>query len=120
MDAWDIWSPYIEQAMGLDNARILVNGNGYGATTRSRWLRAPRCRPSQGRRDPRLPEPSTRRYVWSGTHFSTWANVWGEATGLPGSIMLTAAKDAATKAVPITSGVISAEQQLVNAFDRPG
>ena len=31
VDAWDIWSPYIEQVTGQDNARILVNGDGYGA-----------------------------------------------------------------------------------------
>jgi sulfonate transport system substrate-binding protein len=31
VDAWDIWSPYIEQVVGQDHARILVNGTGYGA-----------------------------------------------------------------------------------------
>ena len=31
VDAWGIWSPYIEQVVGQDHARILVNGTGYGA-----------------------------------------------------------------------------------------
>src|SRR6202035_4405026 len=28
VDAWDIWSPYIEQVVGQDHARIPVNGTG--------------------------------------------------------------------------------------------
>jgi hypothetical protein len=31
VDAWDIWSPFIEQALSQDHARILVNGVGYGS-----------------------------------------------------------------------------------------
>ena len=31
VDAWDIWSPYIEQAVAQDHARILVTGVGYGS-----------------------------------------------------------------------------------------
>ncbi len=59
-------------------------------------------------------------YVWSGTHIATWAKLWGDATGLPGSIMVTASQDDVNNPVTITSGVISAEQQLVTAFYKAG
>ena len=31
VDAWDIWSPFVEQAEVQDNARALVTGTGYGS-----------------------------------------------------------------------------------------
>jgi len=46
--------------------------------------------------------------------------LWGDATGLPSSIMVTASRDDVNKPATITSGVISAEQQLVTAFYRAG
>ena len=57
VDAWDIWSPYIEQAVGQDHARILVNGTGYGAPySFAVASRAALADPAKAAADPRLPE----------------------------------------------------------------
>ena len=121
VDAWDIWSPYIEQVTGLHGARILVNGNGYG----SNYSFEVASRAALG--DP-AKVTAIRDYLtlldqahaWAQSHLQNWANVWAQATGLPASVMLTAAKDAASTAVPITSSVVGSEQQLVNAFYAAG
>jgi sulfonate transport system substrate-binding protein len=121
VDAWDIWSPYIEQVTGQDNARILVNGDGYGAPYSFEVAsRAALNDPAKAAAIKDYLTTLNQAYVWSATHVSTWAKLWGDATGLPSSIMLQAARDDVNKPVPITSGVISAEQQLVTAFSKAG
>ena len=121
VDAWDIWSPYIEQVTGQDNARILVNGDGYGAPYSFEVAsRAALNDPAKAAAIRDYLTILNQAYVWSATHLSTWAKLWGGATGLPDGIMLQAAKDDVNKPVTITSGVISAEQQLVTAFAKAG
>ena len=57
VDAWDIWSPFIEQAVAQDGARILVNGHGYGSQLLLRGrLQVGDHRPDEGQGDPRVPE----------------------------------------------------------------
>jgi len=121
VDAWDIWSPYIEQAVGQDNARILVNGSGFGAPYSFEVAsRAALADPGKAAAIRDYLTVLNQAYVWSGTHIATWAKLWGDATGLPSSIMVTASRDDVNKPATITSGVISAEQQLVTAFYRAG
>ena len=121
VDAWDIWSPYIEQVTGQDNARILVNGDGYGAPYSFEVAsRAALNDPAKAAAIRDYLTTLNQAYVWSATHISTWAKLWGDATGLPSGIMVQAAKDDVNKPVTITSGVISAEQQLVTAFAKAG
>ena len=121
VDVWDIWSPYIEQAVGQDDARVLVNGSGFGAPYSFEVAsRAALADPGKAAAIRDYLTVLNQAYVWSGTHIATWAKLWGDATGLPGSIMVTASQDDVNKPVTITSGVISAEQQLVTAFYRAG
>jgi sulfonate transport system substrate-binding protein len=104
VDAWDIWSPFVEQAEGQDNARALVTGTGYG----SPYSFAVASRVA-------LADPAKAT-----SHLSAWASVWAKATGLPGSVMLKAASDDASNAVPITAAVIGSEQQVSDAFTSAG
>ena len=121
VDAWDIWSPYIEQAVGQDNARILVNGNGFGAPYSFEVAsRAALNDPGKAAAIRDYLTILNQAYVWSGTHLDTWAKLWGDATGLPNSVMLKASQDDVNKPATITGGVISAEQQLVTAFYKAG
>jgi sulfonate transport system substrate-binding protein len=121
VDAWDIWSPYIEQVTGQDNARILVSGDGYGAPYSFEVAsRAALNDPAKAAAIRDYLTTLNQAYVWSATHISAWAKLWGDATGLPGGIMVQAAKDDVNKPVTITSGVIFAEQQLVTAFAKAG
>ncbi|MGH3231589.1 MAG: ABC transporter substrate-binding protein, partial [Streptosporangiaceae bacterium] len=121
VDAWDIWSPYIEQVVGQDHARILVNGTGFGApysfAVASRAALADPARAAAIRDYLRL---LNQAYVWAGSHLSVWASVWAKATGLPDSIMLKAAQDDVRTPVQITPAVISAEQSVSNAFTSAG
>jgi sulfonate transport system substrate-binding protein len=121
VDAWDIWSPYIEQVTGQDNARILVNGNGYGAPYSFEVAsRAALANPAKAAAIRDYLKILNQAYVWSASHTQTWAKLWGDATGLPASIMVKASQDDVNKPTAITSGVISAEQQLVTAFYKAG
>jgi sulfonate transport system substrate-binding protein len=121
VDAWDIWSPYIEQVVGQDHARILVNGTGYGApysfTVASRAALADPAKAAAIRDYLKL---LNQAYVWGGSHVSAWAAVWAKATGLPDAIMLKAAKDDVRTPVQITPAVVSAEQSVSNAFTTSG
>jgi sulfonate transport system substrate-binding protein len=118
---WDVWSPFIEQATGLHGARILVNGNGYGNNYSFEVA-------SRAALDDAAKVAAIRDYLallsqahaWVQTHLQTWANVWAQATGLPTGVMLTAARDAGSTAVPITSSVVASEQQVTNAFYAAG
>ena len=56
VDAWDIWSPFIEEGEALDGATAIVTGHGVRQPVLVH-RRVPRRarRPGQGRRHPRLP-----------------------------------------------------------------
>ncbi|MGA2825720.1 MAG: ABC transporter substrate-binding protein [Streptosporangiaceae bacterium] len=121
VDAWDIWSPYIEQTTLLENARILVNGDGYGSPDSFEVAsKAALDNPAKAAAIKDYLTILNQAYVWSATHIATWAKLWGDATGLPSNVMTQAAKDDINKPITITSGVISAEQQLVTAFYKAG
>ena len=121
VDAWDVWSPYIEQAVGQDNARIVVNGSGFGAPysfeVAANAALADKAKAAAIRDYLKI---LNQAYVWSATHSSTWAKLWADATGLPNPIMVQAAKDDTTKPVAITPAVVSSEQGLVTAFYKAG
>jgi sulfonate transport system substrate-binding protein len=121
VDAWDIWSPYIEQVVAQSHARILVNGTGYGApysfAVASRAALADPAKAAAVRDYLKL---LNQAYVWAGSHQSVWASVWAKATGLPTSVMLKAAKDDVRTPVQITPAVVSAEQSVSNAFTTAG
>jgi sulfonate transport system substrate-binding protein len=121
VDAWDIWSPYIEQVTGQDNARVLVDGRGYGSPysfeVASRTALADPAKAAAVRDYLKI---LNQAYVWSESHIQTWAKLWGAATGLPDSIMVKASQDDLNTPAPITPGVVSSEQQLVTTFYQAG
>jgi sulfonate transport system substrate-binding protein len=121
VDAWDVWTPYIEQVTGQHNARILVNGTGFGSpysfTVASR---AALANPAQAAAIRDYLKLLDQAYTWTDTHQSAWAAVWAKATGLPDSVMLVAAKDATYTPIQITPAVVSSEQSVSNAFTSAG
>jgi len=121
VDAWDTWSPFIEEATNQDGGRVLVNANGYGSPYSFQVA-------SDAALDNKAKAAAindyekilNEAYVWSATHTSSWAQLWGEATGLPNSTMQQAAKDDVNTPVQINSTVINAEQKLATAFYKAG
>jgi sulfonate transport system substrate-binding protein len=121
VDAWDVWSPFIEEAEGMDGATALVTGTGYGSpysfTVASRSALANPAKAAAIRDYLSL---LAQAHTWASTHLSTWAAVWAKATGLPASVMTKAATDDTSLAVPITSAVSVSEQQVSDAFTTAG
>jgi sulfonate transport system substrate-binding protein len=121
VDAWDIWSPYIEQITVQNGAKILANGSGYGSNysfeVASQAALADKAKAAAIGDYLKI---LNQAYVWSDTHTATWAKLWGDATGLPATVMNKAATDAATKPAVINSSVIADEQQLVTNFYKAG
>ena len=106
-DAWDIWSPYIEQVTVQNGAKILANGSGYGSNysfeVASQAALADKAKAAAIGDYLKI---LNQAYVWSDTHSTTWAKLWGDATGLPATVMNKAATDAANKPAVINSSVI--------------
>jgi sulfonate transport system substrate-binding protein len=120
VDAWDIWSPFIEQGTAK-GARILVNGKGFGAPYSFEVAsRAALGDPAKAAAIRAYLKLLDRAHAWANTHQAAWAKVWAQGTGLPESVMLSAANDSASTAVPITPAVISAEQHIADAFQAAG
>ncbi len=121
VDAWDIWSPFVEQAEAQDHARLLVSGVGYGSpysfTVAARGALADPAKAAAIRDYLKL---LAQAHAWAATHQAAWAAVWAKATGLPAAVMTKAAHDDAAVAVPITPAVVSSEQQVSNAFTAAG
>ena len=121
VDAWDIWSPYIEQVVGQDNAKVLVNGSGFGSNYSFEVAsRSALNNPVKAAAISDYLKLLNQAYVWAGTHTTAWAKLWGDATGLPASVMDKAAVDDATTPATINNSVVSDEQQLVTNFYKAG
>jgi sulfonate transport system substrate-binding protein len=121
VDAWDIWSPFVEQAEAQDHARPLVTGVGYGSpysfTVAARGALADPAKAAAIRDYLKL---LAEAHAWAATHQAAWAAVWAKTTGLPVAVMTKAAKDDAARAVPVTPAVVASEQQVSNAFTSAG
>jgi len=121
VDAWDIWSPYIEQVVGQDNAKVLVNGSGFGSNYSFEVAsRSALNNPAKAAAISDYLKLLNQAYVWASTHTTAWAKLWGGATGLPASVMDKAAVDDATTPATINNSVVSDEQQLVTNFYKAG
>jgi sulfonate transport system substrate-binding protein len=119
--AWDIWTPYIEQAETQYHARIIANGSGIGETYS--FVVASRAALADPARAAAIRDYLTlldEAYTWAATHQSTWAATWAKATGLPLSVMVQAVKDDQDTPIGITPAVISSEQAVANAFSTAG
>ena len=121
VDAWDIWSPYVEEGELQDNATALVTGTGYGSpysfTVASKAALAD---PAKAAAIKDFLSLLTQAHAWANAHLSNWATVWAKASGLPLSTMTKAADDDSSVTVPITPAVISSEQQVSDAFTQAG
>src|SRR6266702_4125190 len=121
VDAWDIWSPFIEEGETQNGATAVVSGTGYGSpysfTVASR---AALSDPGKAAAIKDYLSLIAQAHRWAKTHLSAWAAVWAKASGLPLPVMEQAAADSASLAVPITPAVIASEQQVANAFPASG
>lgn len=121
VDAWDIWSPFVEQAQKQDHARVLASGAGLGATysfiVASRAALADPARAEAIRDYLKLVDQA---YRWAATHAAAWAATWAKASGLPISVMLAAVKNSLTTPTPVTPAVIGSEQSVANSFTKAG
>ena len=120
VDAWDIWSPFIEDAVAKGD-RILVNGKGYGAPY------SYEVASKSSLQDPKKVaaikiylKVLDQAHLWANHHPAQWAAVWAQATGLPTPVMVKAAKDDVQKPTPVTSKIVASEQGLVNSFYSAG
>jgi sulfonate transport system substrate-binding protein len=119
--AWDVWSPFIEQAESQDHARVLVTGSGIGQTySFVVAAKAALSDPAKAAAIHDYLQLLDRAYAWAEGHQSAWASTWAKATGLPLSVMTEAVKDDLATPQPITPTVISSEQSVANAFTAAG
>jgi sulfonate transport system substrate-binding protein len=119
--AWDVWSPYIEEAQVQHGARVLVNGSPIGKTFSFEVAsRAALADPAKAAAIRAYLQLIAQAHSWANTHAAAWAATWSQATGLPASLMTTAAKDDTAVTVPITPAVIGSEQSIANAFTAAG
>jgi sulfonate transport system substrate-binding protein len=121
VEAWDIWSPYIEYAEATYHARVLVNGSTTGTTysfvVASRTALANPAKAAAIRDFLKLLDQA---YAWVTSHPSAWAATWAKATGMPASVMTRAVADDIDAPTAITPAVISSEQGVANAFSSAG
>jgi sulfonate transport system substrate-binding protein len=121
VDAWDVWSPYIEQAEVQDHARVLVNSSTIGETYSFEVAsRSALSDPAKAAAIRDYLKLLNQAYAWAATHQAAWAATWAKATGLPLSIMDQAVKDDVDTPEPITPAVLSSEQNVSNAFTAAG
>jgi sulfonate transport system substrate-binding protein len=121
IDAWDTWSPYIEEAVKQNGGRVLASGSQYGAPYAFQ-VASDAALSDKGKAAAisDYEKVLNQAYLWSKTHTSDWAGLWADATGLPSATMLQAAKDDVNTPVEIDGTVITAEQKLVDAFYKAG
>jgi sulfonate transport system substrate-binding protein len=121
IDAWDTWSPYIEEATVQDGGKVLADGKQYGSPY-SFQVASDAALSDKGKAAAinDYEKVLNQAYVWSANHVSSWAKIWGAATGLPSATMLKAAQDDVNQPVAINTTVINAEQKLTNAFYKAG
>ncbi len=121
VDAWDIWSPYIEEVTKDDGARILVNGSSIGNTYSFEVAsRAALADPAKAAAIKDYIKLINQAHVWANTHLQAWASVWAAQTGLPDDIMLKAAADDTETPAPINATVVNSEQQITDDFYAAG
>ena len=105
----------------LHGARALVTGTGYGSPySFAVASRAALADPAKAAAISDYLKLVAQAHAWASRHRPAWASVWAKATGLPGSVMLKAANDDASNAVPITPAVVRSEQQVSDAFTSAG
>lgn len=121
VDAWDIWSPFAEQAQAQDGARVVVDSAGFGSPYGFEVAsKAALADPAKTAAIGEFLTLLDQAYRWAHSHAAAWAAVWAKASGLPASIMVSAARDSGSVPVPLTQAIVSSEQQVCDAFTASG
>lgn len=121
LDAWDIWSPYIEEIEAKYGARVITDWAPYGpAYSFEVASQSALANPQKKAAIQDLLAYLNAAYKWSATHQSRWASVWGKATGYSTTVMAKAAKDDTEIPTPVTPAVVASENGLVAAFYKAG
>ena len=121
VDAWDVWSPFVEQAVHQDGARILVNGQGFGSNfSYAVASKSAISDPAKAKEITEYLQLLDRAHRWADAHTTAWAAVWAKATGLPQTVMQAAAHDDTQHPIAVGASTVTAEQSLVAAFAKAG
>jgi sulfonate transport system substrate-binding protein len=121
VDAWAVWSPYIEQAESQYGARPIATGKGYGGNySFTVASRSALDDPAKAAAIKTYLEVWDKARRWANTHTAAWGKAWGAGVGLPTGLMTTAAKDSNATIVPIDGSTIGFEQSVANAFYNSG
>jgi sulfonate transport system substrate-binding protein len=121
VDAWDIWSPFIEDVTLTKGAKILIGKpNNSGDYSYEVASDAAISNPTKSKEIKEYLKVLNQAHVWANTHASAWAKTWAAATGLPMSVMLKAAADDTQTPVPVNSAIAQSEQVLVAQFSKAG
>lgn len=119
--AWDIWSPYIEEAEIKYGARALDDGSVlHGDYSYIVASDAALQNPTKAKEITEYVHELDLAYNWINSNIQAYAKVWADAVALPDNIMVKAAKDHEEWPVPIDASVEASEQALVNAFASAG
>jgi len=121
VEAWDVWPPYVQQVVAQNGAKVIATGSGYGNPYSFEVAsKAAVADPKKAAAIKAYLTILNKGYVWTATHPQQWAAAWAKATGLPTSVMETAAKIDGTTPVAITADTATAEQKLVDQFFAAG
>jgi sulfonate transport system substrate-binding protein len=121
VDAWDIWPPYVQQAVAQDGAKVLARGSQYGSPYSYEVAsKAAVANPAKAAAIQVYLATLNKAYVWAEKNPDAWGTAWAAATGLPASITDVAATVDSTTPVVINSTITNSEQELVTQFFKAG
>jgi sulfonate transport system substrate-binding protein len=121
VEAWDVWPPYVQQVVAQNGAKVIATGSAYGNPYSFEVAsKSAVADPEKAAAIKAYLTILNKGYVWTATHPAQWAAAWAKATGLPLSVMQTAAKIDGTTPVAITDDTTAAENKLVEQFFAAG
>jgi sulfonate transport system substrate-binding protein len=121
VDAWDIWPPYVQQAVAQDGAKVLARGSQYGSPYSYEVAsKAAVANPAKAAAIQIYLTTLDKAYVWAEKNPDAWGAAWAAATGLPASITNVAATVDSTTPVVINGTITDSEQELVTQFYKAG
>jgi sulfonate transport system substrate-binding protein len=121
VEAWDVWPPYVQQVVAQNGAKVIATGSAYGNPYSFEVAsKSAVADPKKAAAIKAYLTILNKGYVWTATHPAQWAAAWAKATGLPLSVMQTAAKIDGTTPVAITDDTTAAENKLVEQFFAAG
>src|ERR1700689_392433 len=121
VDAWDIWPPYVQQAVAQDGAKVIAQGSQYGSPYSYEVAsKSAVANPEKAAAIEVYLATLDKAYVWAEKNPNAWGAAWAAATGLPASITDVAAKVDSTTPVAVNTAVTTSEQNLVAQFYKAG